>query len=462
MFNWLFARHHGGTFVLRIEDTDRARFNPDAVEDLLVSLRWLGIDWDEGPEVGGEHGPYVQSERREIYRKYADQLIEQGHAYRCYCAPERLDAMRKEQQAHGRSGYDRQCRELTDEERARHEKEGAPWVVRCRMPLDGATTFTDAIRGQITYPNAQQDDFVIMKSDGFPTYHLANVVDDHLMKITHVMRGEEWIPSTPKHVFLYESLGWTPPVFAHLPVILAPGGGKLSKRHGAAAVSEYRKMGYLPEAMVNFLALLGSSVSTDNEVVTIEQLLREFELEKVNKTGAQFDRDKLDWMNGAYIRQLAVDELVSRVRPLLEDAGLVDDTTSPEKLRCVVALLQGRMKHLTEVVDSARYFFTDDIDYEEKAVRKFVAKPGIRENLRKLGERFAAIGDEEFTSVALEEVVQQFLAESEQSLKKVVHPLRVAVTGRSASPGIFDTLSAIGKERVLRRIDYAIEHLVSA
>ena len=459
LFNWLFAKKNNGTFILRIEDTDRTRFSPEAVDDLIASLKWLGLDWDEGIEKGGEFGPYVQSERTALYKKYADKLVAEGKAYKCYCTAERLKEMREVRQKEGKKGYDRKCRNLSDSEREELEKNGAPFVVRFAMPTDGATKLSDAIRGDIIYPNEGQDDFVILKSDGFPTYHLANVVDDHLMKISHVLRGEEWIPSTPKHVCLYESFGWQPPVFAHLPVILAPGGGKLSKRHGAAAVTEYKNLGYLPEALVNFLALLGGSVSSDNEVVPLDQLISDFELEKVSMNGAQFDSEKLDWMNGVYIRELSVDELVKRVKPIMLAGGIIDESTTEEKIKTVVALLQPRMKKLTEIVDSAKYFFVDEIEYEEKPVRKFVAKPDVKENLIELREKLAEVPEEKFLPDVLEKVVADYLEESEQPMKKVVHPLRVAVTGRSASPGMFETLAAIGREKVLKRIDYTIKNL---
>lgn len=460
LFNWLLAKNLGGKFILRIEDTDRKRFDPNALSDITKSLEWLGLDWDEGPGKGGDYGPYFQSERKDIYLKYVNQLLENGLAYKCFCTPERLDKMRKEQQKTGKdTAYDRRCRELSEEEVKKLENNGEKFVVRFKMPLEGNTNFTDAARGEISYPNDRQDDFVIMKTDGFPTYHLASVVDDHLMEITHVLRGEEWIPSTPKHICLYKAFSWHPPVFAHMSLILAPGGGKLSKRHGAAAVTEYREMGYLPDVMLNFLALLGFAVSTDNEIVPVEQLIEEFKLEKMKKTGAQFDSEKLDWMNGVYIRELPLDELVKRVKPIMAAAEIIDESTSEEKIKTVVELLQPRMKKLTEIVDSSRYFFADEIDYEEKPVRKFVAKPDVKENLIELREKIAGVSEENFIPDVLEKIVADYLEECEQSMKKVVHPLRVAVTGRSASPGLFETLAAIGKEKVMKRLDYTIENL---
>jgi len=325
------------------------------------------------------------------------------------------------------------------------------------MPIDGNTNFEDAARGEISYPNDRQDDFIIMKGDGFPTYHLASVVDDHLMEISHVLRGEEWIPSTPKHVCLYKAFGWHPPIFVHLPVILAPGGGKLSKRHGAAAVAEYRELGYLPEAMINFLALLGWSVSSDNEIVPVEQLIKEFKLEKINKTGAQFDREKLDWMNGAYIRNLPLEKLVELAKPRLEVAGI--SYGSEEKLKYVFSLLQERLHLLSEVVDKSYYFFSEEINYEEKAVNKFIKKEGIKENLSDLLALFSKVETSEFKEKILENLVRNYLQENEKPVKKVMNPLRIAVTGRAASPGIFEVLEAIGREKVLNRIKFTIENL---
>jgi len=455
LFNWLFARSLGGTFVLRIEDTDRARFDASALDDITRSLDWLGLTWDEGPGAGGEYGPYCQSDRRDLYQSHCDTLVALGHAYRCYCTPEELDDMRRSQKESGAQlGYDRRCRSLSPEECDQRTAAGVPHVIRFKMPLTGATEFTDAVRGKISYPNEQQTDFVIMKSDGYPTYHLACVVDDHLMKISHVLRGDEWIPSTPKHVCLYAAFGWEPPEFVHLPVILAPGGGKLSKRHGAASVFEYRELGYLPDAMINFLALLGWSVSSDNEIVPREQLIQEFKITGINKTGAQFDREKLNWMNGTYIRELPVEKLVELIIPRFQDAGLTEAVEDTGKLSFVMALLQPRLQLLSEAVDSAHYFFTDNIEYDEKAVNKFIRKDGVRGNLQALHQQLATV--EAFTPEALETVVSHYLETSEQPLKKVVHPLRVAVTGRSFSPGIFETLTGIGRERVLKRIEYCL------
>jgi glutamyl-tRNA synthetase len=328
LYNWLFARHHHGKFIVRIEDTDVARRVEGAVEALLEAIRWLGLDWNEGPEVGGPYGPYVQSERLPIYQEHAQQLIAQGHAYECYCSPERLTDLRAEQERQKvPPGYDRHCRGLSAADAEVLRAEGITPVIRFAVPLDGETTFHDALRGDITWENRLLDDFVLIKSDGYPTYHLAHLVDDHLMEISDVLRGEEWIPSTPRHMLLYQAYGWTPPRFCHLGPLLGPDRKKLSKRHGAMGVLEYRDEGYLPEAMVNYLAIIGASYEPTGtrEIFTLRELVDAFDVQRLTKAGAIFDKAKLDWMNGYYIRQLPVGDLARRLVPFLKRAGLLHD-----------------------------------------------------------------------------------------------------------------------------------------
>ncbi|MGA9348166.1 MAG: glutamate--tRNA ligase, partial [Anaerolineae bacterium] len=364
LFNWLFARKHNGAFILRIEDTDRKRYEPEAVGNILESLRWLGLEWDEGPEVGGDYGPYYQSQRLDIYQKYAQQLVDSGHAYHCYCSPERLAQVREEQRRRGEPnlGYDRHCRYLTAKQRAEYEAQGIVPVVRLKVPLEGQTSFHDVLHGDITVDNARLDDLVLLKSDGYPTYHLANVVDDTLMLITHIMRADEWLPSVPKHVLLYDAFGWEIPIYAHLPVILAPTGkGKLSKRHGGVAVHEFRQEGYLSEAMVNFLALVGWAYDDKTEFFTRQELIEKFSLEGVNKSPAAFSYEKLEWMNGVYIRQLGLDDLAERLMPFLTGAGLPADLST---VRRIVPLVQERLKRLTGAVEWVDFFFVDQISYE--------------------------------------------------------------------------------------------------
>lgn len=318
LFNWLFARHHGGSFIVRIEDTDVTRKIEGAVEAILNGLRWLGLDWDEGPEVGGEYGPYFQSQRLELYREAAERLVSQDNAYYCYCSPQRLEEMRAEQIRRKQPpGYDRRCRYLGAEERRQREAEGITPVVRFKTPLEGQTKFNDLIWGEVVFDNSTIDDFVLLKSDGYPTYHLANVVDDHLMEISHVLRAEEWLASTPRHLLLYQALGFAPPQFAHLPMILGADRTKLSKRHGAVSITDYYEQGYLPEAMVNFLALLGWSLDDKTEILSRQELINNFSLERVSRTAAIFNQDKLNWMNGVYIRSLSLEDFTQRSLPFL-------------------------------------------------------------------------------------------------------------------------------------------------
>ncbi|MDQ4045227.1 MAG: glutamate--tRNA ligase, partial [Chloroflexota bacterium] len=375
MYNVLFA--HGqakregkkGTFVLRIEDTDQKRFVEGAAENLMDELRWLGLEWDEGPDVGGPYAPYVQSERQHHYREAAERLVEEGHAYRCFCSPERLAQVREELQKQGLPpGYDRHCRNLPKDEIQAKLDAGEGYVVRFKMPLDGETRFIDLLRGEIVYENEKLEDLVILKSDGFPTYHLAVVVDDHEMAITHVTRGPEWIPTAPLHVQLYRALGWEMPIFAHMPLILAPTGGKLSKRHGGSSVREFREVGYLPEALLNYLALLGWSLDDHTEIFTMDDLLEHFTIERVSASPATFDRNKLDWMNQHWINHLlTVEDLATRCLPFLMEAGTIEqgpaDDSHPrfEDVKTAAALLKDRIKFLTEAPDLMSYFLQDEL-----------------------------------------------------------------------------------------------------
>jgi glutamyl-tRNA synthetase len=466
LYNWLFARHCGGTFILRIEDTDRNRYVPDALDDIMASLRWMGIDWDEGPEAGGEYGSYFQSERLDLYQKYAGQLVDEGKAYRCYCTSERLEQLRKEQET-GKQwvGYDRHCLNMTDKERREKEAAGAKSVIRFKIPREGRTLFNDLIRGELGFDNSILDDFVLLKSDGFPTYHLANVIDDHLMKISHVMRGDEWIPSTPRHVLLYRAFGWTSPEYAHLPIFLAPGGGKLSKRHGATSVREYREKGYLPEALCNFLLLLGWNPGTDRELFSLEEAAREFTIERINASPVALSFEKLDWFNGLYIRNLAPEDLAKHCLPYLQQAGLLPVPCPEERYRYLVQLMplvRERLKSIPEITDLASYFLREEIPVPARellipkkmdAGQSLQALEGALEALKGTGPDFKESDLEE----ALRGVAEKIGLQDGQ----VFMPLRVAVSGRTATPGIFETLHALGRERVLKRIENAVKVLRS-
>ena len=473
LFNWLFARHSGGSFVVRIEDTDQARKVEGALESILASLRWLGLDWDEGPEseYGSSHGnfgPYFQSERLPLYHDAVKSLLAKSDAYQCFCSPERLDAMRKEQQRNQQPpGYDRHClTELTREERERRAAEG-PHAVRYRIPTEGGTVIVnDFIRGDVAYEPALLDDFVILKSDGFPTYHLANVVDDHFMRITHVMRAEEWLPSTPRHVLLYRSLEWAPPVFAHLPMILGPDRSKLSKRHGATSTLAYRDDGYLPEAFTNFMALLGWSLDDHTEVFSRDELVQHFDLERVGKAGAIFNAEKLTWMNGLYIRQMPAPELADRIIPFLErpesEGGLPDNVERPIDAGFVATLaplVQERLKRLDEAPELLSFFFAGLPSPETKdLVPKGVSQQQVVDGLSTTAERLN--GADGWTEEALEAVLRPMAEELGLKTGQLFGAIRVAVTGRSVSPPLFATMVALGRERCMAALRGAVAMLV--
>ncbi len=467
LYNWLFARHTGGKFILRIEDTDRTRYRPDALQDLLSGLRWLQLDWDEGPEVGGPLGPYVQSERLPLYQEYANRLVAKGAAYRCYCPPERLEALREEQRRRGAPpGYDRACRELTQRQIADYEAAGVTPVIRLRIPLAGQTTFHDLIRGDITVDNRDLDDLVLVKSDGFPTYHMANIVDDHFMGITHVMRGDEWIPSTPRHVLLYQALDWSPPQFAHLPLILNPSGkGKLSKRkeRGPAGedylvmVHEFRQAGYLPEALINFLALMGWSYDERTEILSRDQIVSAFDIEHINKAPAVFSYDKLKWMNGAYLRQLSPEELAGRLLPVLSRTGIVVGVETAIK---IARLVQERITTLNDAVGLIDYAFAETVTYDPQAL---IQKNMTREStLRALEAASHALAEApDFAPEALEPLLRGVAESLGLKAGQFFGAIRVAVTGKAVAPPLFGTLELIGREKVLERLRRAQALLVA-
>jgi len=469
LFNWLFARQQGGDVILRIEDTDQARLVGQSIAGIIESLRWLGLHWDEGPDVGGPYGPYVQSQRLPLYRDHAQRLVLAGQAYYCFCTPERLERLRQEQRARGEApGYDRHCRHLPPTEVEERLARGEPAVIRFKMPLEGVTTVVDLLRGAITYENRLLPDLVLLKSDGFPTYHLANVVDDHAMQISHILRAEEWIPSAPLHAQLYRAFGWKMPVLCHLPLILSPDGkGKLSKRHGATGVLEFKRQGYLPEAMLNYLALLGWAYDAEREIFSIEELLEKFRLEEVNPHPARFNFEKLLWMNQYYINHvLSLDELARRCVPLLQQAGLLSleasDPASPAfaYARQVIALVKDRLKLLTEVVELTRFFFTEVEDYDPELLLSPKVGPAVV--LHALERAIETLRAADFDDEADLERRLRGLAE-ELGLKagQLFMPIRVAVTGRTVSPGLFETLRVLGRERSLERLAAAQEKLAA-
>ena len=461
LFAWLFARHNSGSFILRIEDTDVARRVEGAIEEIMDSLRWLGLDWDEGPDVGGDYGPYVQSERLDLYRHAAQQLISQGDAYYCYCSPERLQEMRAEQMKRKQPpGYDRHCRDLPVETWGEKAAEGIRPVVRFKTPLDGQTGFSDVVWGEVKFENSTLDDLVLLKSDGYPTYNLANIVDDHAMEISHVIRAEEFISTTPHHVLLYKALGYEPPLFAHLPRVLGSDRSKLSKRHGAVSISEFQKQGYLPEAMVNFLALLGWSLDDKTEIMSRRELIDNFSLERVSKTAAVFNREKLDWMNGVYIRDLSPEDFVRQALPFL-DKGLPAGIKRPlphDYVRRMMPLIQERAKTLAEVPDLTRFFFVDKLEYQtDLLIGKNMDKESATRALEISLHRLSAL--QVFDEESLEGLLRPLAVELELKTGQLFGTLRVAVTGLTAAPPLFQTMAVLGKERCLYRIEAALNKL---
>jgi glutamyl-tRNA synthetase len=461
LYDWLFARHLGGKFILRIEDTDRTRYEPQALPDLLESLRWLGLFWDEGPEVGGDYGPYFQSDRVQLYQHYAEQLVEEGLAYRCYCSPERLEQVREQQRAAKLPpGYDRHCRHLTGKQVADYEAQGITPVVRLAIPTEGITEFDDVLRGHISVDNRQLDDLILLKSDGFPTYHLANVVDDHLMAITHITRGEEWLSSVPKHVLLYRAFGWEMPVQAHLPTILDPSGqGKLSKRKKKTAdgrelptyVHEFRRAGYLPEAMVNFLVLVGWSYDDQTEFFSRDQLIQYFDLQKVSKSPAAFSYEKLDHMNAIYIRGLGANDLAGRVMGILLQAGIKAEFPAVLK---AVPLIRERMKTLSDAIPLVDFLFSKEISYDPALlVQKGMDKASTLGALRAAEEAISSLAA--FGEAALEEGLRPVAERLGLKAGQFFGCIRVACTGRTVSPPLFGTLDILGRDEVVRRLQEA-------
>ncbi|RMG20359.1 MAG: glutamate--tRNA ligase [Deltaproteobacteria bacterium] len=452
LFNWLWARRHGGVFVLRIEDTDRERSSIESVRAILDGLRWLGLDWDEGPEVGGAYGPYFQMERLEIYRAHAERLIREGKAYRCYCTKEELDALREAAQARGEQfRYPGTCRE-------REDRPDLPHVVRIKMPTEGATTFEDVVRGTITTPHETLQDEVILRGDGVPLYNFGAVVDDATMEITLVARGDDHINNTARQILIFQALGYEPPRYAHLPMILGPDKKRLSKRHGAVSVTWYREQGYLPHAMVNYLARLGWSWDDKTEIFSREELLERFDFDRVGKSPAIFDAEKLAWINQHWMKESSDAVLAGYLVDFLKARGI--EAEPDEKLLKIVAAYKPRVKTLAEMADRARVFYSRGVpEFDEKAKKKFLV-PANREVLVAVREQLAAM--EAVDEEALEAWMRSYAAERGVGLGKVAQPVRVALVGGTASPGLFETVAMIGREESIRRLDEAVARIDEA
>lgn len=462
LFNWLFARKMGGKLILRIEDTDTERLKEDSVSQILTSLKWLGLNWDEGPEAGGECGPYYQSERRELYSKYAQQLLDEGKAYYCFCTPADLEAEREKQRAAKQPfRYARTCRDLDPEVAKARAAAGEPYSVRIKIPTEGSITVHDLIHGDVTFNMDQFDDFVIVKSNGMPTYNFAVVVDDHLMGMTHVLRAEEHLSNTPKQLLIYEALGFEPPKFGHMPMILAPDRSKLSKRHGATSVEEFRAQGYLPEAIINYLTLLGWGPGDEREIFTLEETVKLFELEQMSKKAAVYDTKKLTWMNGQYLSELPLEKILPEAETFFIKDGLVTKewlAENKEYFAKLVDTVRVRVKTLQEVADASAYFFKDVEAYDEKGVAKHF-KPEAAELLEKCIAALEA--DEVFDLTSTEATYNKIAADNGLALGKVIHPTRLALTGRTVSPGMFDVMVLLGKEKTLARMRKAVEYIKS-
>ncbi|MBA7629049.1 Glutamate--tRNA ligase [subsurface metagenome] len=446
LYNYLFACSHGGTFVLRIEDTDVERSTEESAQAIIRGLAWLGITFDEGP--------YYQSQRMGIYKEYVDQLIESGHAYRCYCSPERLEAERKKADAQRRAWrYDRRCLNLPEEERKKFEAEGIKPAIRFLVP-EGKTTFSDLIHGSITREHKDIDDFVIVRSSGIPTYNFAVVADDHLMEISHVLRAVEHISNTFKQILLYNAFGWEIPAFAHLPLILGEDKKKLSKRHGAMSLEEFRRMGYLPDAMVNFLALLGWSPGGDREIISRQELVKLFSLERINTSNAIFDMKKLEWMNGEYLRTMDLPKLLEVFQEWLrfQKIELPAQYSSPDFLSKALPLIAERSRTLAEVYDALLPYLSDELTYDEEGLKKHFRKDpeAVKRWLLLYRERLEKL--HEFNKETAEGVLRELVEELGIKPGLVIHPVRVAVTGRTVGPPLFDCLELLGRERVLDRL----------
>jgi len=454
LFNYALARQSGGQFVLRIEDTDRQRSTSESEAMIFDALRWLGLEWDEGPDVGGPYGPYRQSERSEIYTLHAEMLVASGHAYPCFCTRERLDELRAEQKAaKGRFGYDGRCRSIDKGEAEERRAAGEAHVIRLAMPQEGEIVVRDLLRGEVSFDAAQIDDQVLVKSDGYPTYHLANVVDDHLMQITHVIRAEEWISSLPKHVQLYAAFGWEQPVFCHLPLLRNADKSKISKRKNPVSLNHYRRAGFLPEAMLNYLALMGWAMPDERDEFSLAEFVEAFRLADISLGGPVFDLTKLTWINGKHIRELEPAELLARLR---------DGQLNDRYLLEVLPLAHERIETLADFFSYADFFFTGAVDYDDAARTKMVMRDCTPPQTAKL---FRLLLEEALDPIldwsveAIETALRGFCEAHDLKPKEIFMPIRIAVTGRAATPPLFDTMAVLGKEICRWRLRMAIEVL---
>ncbi len=465
LFGYLIAKTESkdGKIILRIEDTDQKRKVEGAVEEIIKILDWIGIKFDEGPHLGGNYGPYIQTERLDIYKKHIDELLAKGGAYHCFCTPDRLEKMRQEQQTKKLPPrYDRACRDLSKEEVEQRISNGETYVIRQTMPLAGEVVVHDELRGDIKFKASELEDQVLIKSDGIPTYQFASVVDDHLMEISHVLRGEEWIPSFPKNVLLYKSFGWDVPKFIHMSLTMNKGGGKLSKRQGDVSVEDFKDRGYLPEALINFSALMGWHPKDDREIFSLTDLEKEFNYRDMGISPAVFDIEKLDYLNGYYIRQKSVEELVQLCLPYLENN--LRQTKSEQKkelsfITKVVAVEQERLKQLSEIGELTEFFFVDELKYDKNMLAwKKISLADAQSNLAKIRDILIDIEEEQWTKEHLEQIIIEYLKNNNLKIGEYLWPMRVALTGQEASPGPFEVAEILGKEETIKRIDKSIKN----
>ena len=456
LYNYLFAKKNGGEFILRIEDTDQNRFVKGAVDNLIEALNWVGLEYDEGPNKEGSVGPYFQSERLDIYKKYADQLIEQGDAYRCFCTPERLATLREEQQKAKlpQAKYDKLCLHLSKEEIENNIAEGKAHIVRLNVKEGYNVIINDIVRDRVEFTRDVIDDQVLIKTDGFPTYHMANVVDDHLMGITHVIRGEEWLSSTPKHILLYNAFRWELPVFAHLPLLLNADRSKLSKRQGDVAVEDYKEKGYLKEALLNFVALLGWSTSENDEFYNLDDLIENFSLERVHKAGAIFNVEKLDWINAEHLRKKDKADILGMLKTDLLQSKYKDLHLSDDFLLLIIGAMLERVSFVKEYIDNSPYFFERPTSYDEAVIKKRW-KDDSAELLQKYIVKLSELDNprKEDYEIALKQVAE----EAECGAGRIIHPARVATSGVGIGPGVYDLLFILGKDEVITRINNALK-----
>ncbi|MGE5329685.1 MAG: glutamate--tRNA ligase [Deltaproteobacteria bacterium] len=455
LFNWLFAKKNQGKLILRIEDTDQERIKEDSIRQILDSLSWLGLDWDEGHGKGGDFGPYFQAQRLDIYKKEVDRILNEGKAYHCFCTQEEIEEERQKAQKQGAFyRYNRKCRNLSAEEVQNRLNQGQKAVIRIKVPVEGQTVVTDMIRGRVVFENALFDDMVIMKTTGMPTYNFACIIDDNAMKISHVIRAEEHLSNTPKQMIMAEALEYEIPQYAHVPMILAPDRSKLSKRHGATSVEEFKEEGILSEALVNYLCLLGWSAEKQEEIISLEEVKKQFLLEKVSKNPAIYDTKKLKWINGSYLKSLDLEYITKLTIPFMNKAGIQIKGINDEKLKAIIALIREKVWTLAEIAEASSYFFSDKFEYDEKGVEKYFKNPEVGSFLKELLKRFEGLNA--FDKEVVERIYRDYAEELGIKAGELIHPTRLALTGRTVSPGLFEIMEIMGKEECIKRIKKAL------